>query len=359
MTEQQSQPATISIGGRMVGPRQPAFLVAEVGINHNGDMSLAREMIDAAAEAGADSVKFQNYRTEDFVSEHAKTYTYISQGRQIVESQFRMFKRCELTRDRVLDLATYCRKRGVIFHSTPTGPDGVRDLLDAGAPVIKNGSDYLSHLELIAAIGETGLPTVLSTGMAETAEIEDAVSAFRATGNDKLILLHCTSAYPTPDADVNVSRVRTLGETFGCLAGFSDHSEGITASMLSVAFGACWVEKHFTTDKGLPGPDQRFSLNPRELAELIKAVRTAERQIGDPAIAVAISEREARQQFRLSCVAARELRKGTVVGRDAIAFKRPGNGIPPKDVHLWLGRRMRRNVPAGYVLQLEDFESTG
>lgn len=350
------RPAAISIGDRLVGPGHPVFVVAEIGINHNGDMGLAREMIDAAAEAGADSVKFQNYRTEDFIADRSETYTYLSQGKPVVESQYDMFKRFELSRDQIAALAEHCRKRGVIFHSTPTGLDGLRDLLDIGVPVLKNGSDYLSHLDLIQAMGETGLPTVLSTGMAEMSEIEDAVAAFRATGNDKLILLHCTSAYPTPAEDVNVSRVTTLQETFHCLSGFSDHSEGMVAAVLSVAFGACWIEKHFTTDRALPGPDQHLSMDPAELTALMKAVRIAERQIGDPAIRIASSEREGRDRFRLSCVAARDLPKGAVIDEGAIVYRRPGTGIQPKHAALALRRRLKRDVLAGHVFRLEDFE---
>lgn len=349
-------PQPLIIEGRKVGAGLPAFIAAEVGINHNGDMALAREMIDAAAEAGADSVKFQNYRTEDFVADKSETYTYLSRGKEITESQFEMFKRCELSRDQVLELAAHCRKRNVVFHSTPTGADGLRDLLDAKVGVLKNGSDYLSHLELIRAMGETGLPTVLSTGMAELGDIEDAVTAFRSTGNDKLILLHCTSAYPTPDQDVNVAQVRTLGETFGCLTGFSDHSDGISAAALSVAYGACWIEKHFTTDKNLPGPDQRFSMDTGELAALVKAVRTAEKLIGSAELSVAASEREARERFRLSCVARKNLAKGTVLDRAAVDFKRPGTGVPPKLVETLYGKTLARDVIAGHLFGPGDFK---
>jgi N,N'-diacetyllegionaminate synthase len=349
-------PKPLEIEGRKVGAGYPAFIAAEVGINHNGDMVLAREMIDAAAEAGADSVKFQNYRTEDFVGDKRETYTYISQGKEITESQYDMFKRCELSRDQVLELAEYCRKRRVIFHSTPTGVDGLQDLIDAKVGVLKNGSDYLSHLGLIRAMGETGLPTVLSTGMAEIQDIEDAVQAFRATGNDKLILLHCTSAYPTPDEDVNVAQVKTLGEAFNSLAGFSDHSDGISAAALSVAYGACWIEKHYTTDKNLPGPDQRFSMDTDELAALVKVVRTAEKLVGNPALSIAASEREARQRYRLSCVAKRDLAKGTVLDKAAIDFKRPGTGVPPKEVETLFGKTLARDVPAGHLFSSGDFK---
>lgn len=356
MVETLHEPAAISIGDRFVGPGHPIFVVAEIGINHNGDMGLAREMIDAAAEAGADSVKFQNYRTEDFVADRSQTYTYVSQGREITETQYAMFKRCELSRDQVLGLAEYCRKRKIDFHSTPTGADGIKDLLDAGVGVLKNGSDYLSNVTLIRQMGETGLPTVLSTGMAELSEIEDAVRAFRETGNTKLILLHCTSSYPTPDEDVNVVRVRTLQTTFHCLAGFSDHSEGVIASTLSVAFGSCWVEKHFTTDRNLVGPDHRFSMDPAELKALIQSVRTAERQIGTPEIAPTVSEAESRRSFILSCVASENLGTGTVLEEKHVAFGRPGTGLRPARVGQLFGKKLKKAVHQGHVFDMDaDF----
>ena len=170
---------TISIGKRRIGGGQPCFIVAEIGINHNGDMKLARRMIDAAAAAGADAVKFQNYRTEDFILDRSLAYEYKSQSRRIRESQFEMFKRCELSTSQLRQLCAHCRKRGVIFFSTPTSADGVAELVRLGSPLLKNGSDCLGHLPLIRAMAKTGLPTVLSTGMATLAEIKEAVRAFR------------------------------------------------------------------------------------------------------------------------------------------------------------------------------------
>lgn len=356
MNAQEFSPEPVFIDGRPVGPGRPAYIVAEIGINHNGDMDLAKKMIDEAARAGADAVKFQNYRTEDFVPDRAQTYTYVSQGRQVTEVQYDMFKRCELSREDVIDLAAYCRAREIGFHGTPTGRDGIADLVAAGAGVIKNGSDFLSNLPLVRAMGETGLPTVLSTGMAVREDIDDAVKAFRETGNGKLILLHCTSSYPTPDADVNVVRVRTLRESYRCLSGFSDHSEGISAAMLSVAYGACWIEKHFTLDRNLPGPDHRFSMDPTELAALVGAVRRAEAQVGTPEIETPASEKESRARYRLSCAAARDLPQGSVIDESVLVFRRPGTGILPKDAPALYGRRLKKSVNSGHMFTADDFE---
>jgi N,N'-diacetyllegionaminate synthase len=346
----------IRIGERRIGPDHPAFLVAEIGINHNGDMELARAMIDAAAESGADSVKFQNYRTEDFISDRSITYEYISQGKPVVETCYDMFKRCELSRDDLMMLSEHCSRRGVVFHSTPTSPDGIADLLAAGVSVFKNGSDYLTHLPLIRAMGETGLPTLISTGMATLSEIDDAVRIFRATGNDRLILLHCTSCYPTPDQEVNLSRIPALAMAFGCPVGFSDHTFGILGTAGAVLLGACWIEKHFTLDKNLPGPDQSYSSDPEEFKSLVESVRRIEKMRGTSGIQPTASETRSRREYRLSCVAANELSAGHDLTEADIAFRRPGIGLPPSQAHLLLGRRLKHSLSCGEVITLNDLE---
>jgi N,N'-diacetyllegionaminate synthase len=343
----------ITIGTRTVGVRAPAFLVAEIGLNHNGDLKLARSTIDAAVEAGADSVKFQNYQTEDFLSDRSLTYEYTSQGRRVVEPQYDMFKRCELDRRALEKVHAYCAERGIVCHSTPTSTRGIQDLLDVKSPVLKNGSDYLTHLPLIRAMGESGLPTVLSTGMATLAEIDDAVRAFRATGNEQLILLHCTSSYPTPAADVHLRKLPALWAAFGCPVGFSDHTEGNVAALGAVTLGACWIEKHFTLDKDLPGPDHRFSADPHEFKSLVNAVRVLEQSLGEARIGPASSEAVGRQQYRLSCVARLPLGPGQQIRWEDLAFRRPGNGLPPAQAHWLIGRTVRRAITIGEIISLE------
>ena len=345
---------SIQIGSITVGPGSRCFLVAEIGINHNGDMDLAREMIHAAADAGADAVKFQNYHTEDFLSDRSITYRYVSQGGAVSEPQYDLFKRCELSKGMLRDLKHHCDHRGIGFQSTPTGIEGIEELIKLGAPVLKNGSDYLTHLPLIRAMGKTGLPTVISTGMATLSEIDDAVRAFRRTGNDQLILLHCTSSYPTPPAEVNLQKIKTLQTAFECPVGFSDHTQGIVPAIGAVMMQACWIEKHFTLDKDLPGPDHRFSADPSEFKALVNAVRTAEKIIGRSAIGPTSSESESRRSFRLSCVAARDLPEGKRLSEADIAFRRPGTGWPPGSCELLAGRRLARSVPRGHIFQKGD-----
>ena len=346
--------SVLTVAGREIGRGRPCFVVAEIGVNHNGDMDLAKREIDAAVAASADAVKFQSYRVEEFLFNRSLTFTYISRGRQVTEPQYDLFKRCELTTEALTELKRHCDERGVIFQSTPMSPQGVRDLLDLGAPILKNGSDSLNHLPLIRAMGESGLPTVISTGMATIADVDEAVRAFRATGNCNLVLLHCVSAYPTPVAETNLARIPSLAQVFGCPVGFSDHTQGHLAAALSVTFSACLVEKHFTLDHDLPGPDHWFSVTPAELKALVKSVRDAEAMIGTAALGPTHSEGEGRREYRLSCVAASDLPQGHRLSIEDIVFGRPGHGMSPAQACLLSGRVLRQGVRKGHVFVLED-----
>jgi N,N'-diacetyllegionaminate synthase len=346
---------TVRVGKRLVGEGQPCFLAAEVGINHNGDLELAHRSIDAAAEAGADAVKFQNYRTEDFLSDRSLTHEYVSQGKTVVESQYDMFKRCELAPDKLRELREHCDRRGVVFFSTPSSEKGIEELVEIGVPVLKNGSDYLGNLPLIRGMARTGLPTVISGGMATFAEVQDAVSAFREAGGKNLILLHCTSSYPTRPEDVHLRKMAALSAAFDCAVGLSDHTEGNVAAIGAVALGACMIEKHFTLDKNLPGPDHWFSADPAEFRALVESVRSVEKSLGSAELRPAASEELGRRDNRLSCVAARELPSGHRLLASDIAFRRPGFGFPPKEVESLVARELVRPITPGHVFADEDF----
>ena len=346
---------SIQINGSLIGVGHPVFIVAEIGINHNGDMELAKEAIQAAAEAGANSVKFQNYRTEDFIFDRGLVLDYVSQGKSITEPQYDLFKRCEISKDQLHLLKETCDAHGVVFHSTPTSKEGIDDLIQLGSPLLKNGSDYLTNLDLVRLMGKSGLPTVLSTGMATLTEIDQAVQAFRETGNDSLLLLHCTSSYPTPPEETNLSRLKTLKTAFGIPVGFSDHTAGTTAAIGSVMMGACWIEKHFTLDKNFPGPDHRFSMDPDELRELVLAVRDAEKMIGTSAILPTNSESKGRRNYRLSCTAARDIEAGDRLASTDITFQRPGDGIPPAYADFFIGMCAKQLIPKGKQLKKEYF----
>lgn len=349
-------PASFRLGDRLLGPGRPLFLMAEIGINHNGDMDLARRTIEAAAASGADGVKFQNYVTEDFVLDRSLTYRYISQGHAVEEPQYDMFKRYELRPGQLCRLQEYCRAAGLVFCSTPTSQDGLAELVELGVPLLKNGSDLLTHLPLVRAMAQTGLPTVLSTGMATLSEIATAVETFRQAGGGDLLLLHCTSSYPTPPQDTHLRKIPALAAAFGCPVGLSDHTEGLTAALGALVLGACLVEKHFTLDRGLPGPDHRFSCDPAEFAELVQAVRRLEGQLGQAAIGPTPSEELGRAAFRISCTAARDLAAGERISAEDILFLRPGTGIPPIQAALLAGRKLARPVPARQPFSIEDLD---
>jgi N,N'-diacetyllegionaminate synthase len=344
---------TVSAGGRKIGAGAQCFIAAEVGLNHGGELRRAHAMIDVAAAAGVDGVKFQNFLTEDFIGDRSLTYEYTVAGAAVSESQYEMFKRHELPVSAWLQLRDHCEERGVVFFSTPTSEQGLEALVGLGSPLLKNGSDYLGHLPLIRAMAHTGITTVLSTGMATIEEVRIAVDAFRDAGGDALVLLHCTSSYPTPAEDVNLRKIPTLAAEFGCPVGLSDHTDGVVAAVGAVALGASVIEKHFTLDRSLPGPDHRFSAGPEELRALVEAVRTTELSLGTAEIRPAPSELRGRLDFRLSCVAAADLAAGHELTPDDIAFRRPGTGVPPAEMASLIGRRLLRDIAEGVPLEPE------
>ena len=344
----------LKIGNRLLGDGEACFLVAEAGINHGGNVEVAHRLIDAASESGADAVKFQNYRTEDFLTDRSLRYAYAWGESIIEESQYEMFLRCELPGAALAELRRHCEERDVVFFSTPTSYETLAELVDSGAPLLKNGSDFIGHLPLIRAMAETGLPTVLSTGMATIEEIADAVGAFREAGGAGLVLLHCTSAYPTAPEDVHLKKIQSLRNTFECLVGFSDHSDGSVAALGAVALGACMVEKHFTLDRHEQGPDHRFSADPDGFLELSRAVRTLEKELGHGNLGPTDAEMAGRADYRLSCVAARALPEGHRLTRADIAFHRPGTGMPPKDVDDLIGKRLMHSVPSNHPFRRAD-----
>lgn len=340
---------------RFIGKSSPCFIIAELGINHNGDIKLAEKMIDAAKQAGADAIKVQNYITEDFVKDPNLNFTYQSQGKQIVETQFTLFKRCELNINDMNHLNQYCHKNDIYFMSTPTSEKTLNDLVDLQVPLLKNGSDFLRDLELIAKMASTKIPTILSTGMASLNEIHHAVETFKQHGGTDLFLLLCTSAYPTPAHEVNLRKIQTMELAFGLPIGFSDHTNGNAAAIASIAMGATIIEKHFTLDKNLPGPDHWFSADPNDLKQLVESVRFAENALGSPVLGYTPTESYSRENYSLSCVAGSDFPTGHVLKGTEIVFSRPGNGIPPRDKKYLIGRRLARDLKQGDLILQEDF----
>ena len=346
----------IKVGHKFIGQGHPCFIAAEIGINHNSDMELAKRMIDAAVDSGADAVKFQNYYTEDFILDKALSYTYVSEGTEITESQFDMFKRYELTFEQLSILKQHCDDREILFFSTPTSKRGIDDLVKLKVELLKNGSDLLVNLPLIKEMARTGIPTVISTGMALASEIDDAVRAFEEAGGRELLILHCTSSYPTPDEDVNLLKLDALQKAFGYPVGFSDHTWGIEAGIAAAALGCKFIEKHFTLDKNLPGPDHRFSSDPAELAALVSGIRKTETMLGSSRIGPTNSEKAGRVGFRLSCAAGRDIAAGEMIAETDIIFIRPASGLHPRFYASLANRKAKHTMKKGQFFDINSVD---
>lgn len=343
----------ITVGERRVGPDEPVFIIVEAGVNHNGSLEMARRLVDVAVQAGADAVKFQTFKAEKVISPQAPKAVYQLQTTDIGESQLDMVKRLELSFDDFRELYVYCQDRGTLFMSTPFDEDSA-DLLDElGVSVFKIGSGEITNWPFLEYVATKGKPITLSTGMSYLSEVDEAVRVIRNAGCDQLVLLHCVSNYPADPADANLRAMRTLETAFGVPVGYSDHTLGIEVAIAAVALGACVIEKHFTLDRNLPGPDHRASLEPDELAALVRGVRTAEAALGHGRKEPAASEVNTAAAARRSLVAARDIPAGTTLTEELIAIKRPGIGLPPAMRSHLVGRHVRMLVPAGALLTLE------
>jgi sialic acid synthase SpsE len=342
---------TFRIGQRILQSGAAPYVVAEIGINHNGDLSLAKRTVDAAARAGADAVKFQTFRVEEFMADRELTYEYESGGRRVRESMYDMFKRLELPESWHRELQVYAHTKGLEFLSSVADPLSVDLLISLGAPVLKIASEDLINLPLLEYVAGQRTPVILSTGMADQEEIDRAVAALRGGGCPALLLLHCVSLYPTPDEEANLLRMAGLQERYGALVGFSDHTLGCEAAIGAVALGAVLIEKHFTLDRSLPGPDHSLSADPAELAKLVTGVRRAAKQLGARDLRPSPGEQIARQQFRRSVVAAVDIPEGATITREMLCLKRPGTGIPPRQLKDLVGKRVHRGFRADEQLQ--------
>jgi N-acetylneuraminate synthase len=345
--------ATIEIAGRRVGGGAPCLIVAEAGVNHNGSLDLAHRLVDVAIEAGADAIKFQSFKADRLTTTDAPKAAYQTERTAAHESQRDMLKRLELSADAHRDLMRHCRQRGILFLSTPFDEESA-DLLDAlGIAAFKLPSGEVTNLPFLVHVAKKGKPLVVSTGMARLSEVETAVRTIEAAGNRHFALLHCVSNYPARAADVNLRAMQTMATAFAVPVGYSDHTMGIEVSLAAVALGACVIEKHFTLDRTLPGPDHQASLEPAELTMLVRGVRAVEAAVGDGRKIPAADEAATAVVARRSLVAARDLSPGTVLTEDLVAIKRPGNGLPPAMLAQVVGRQVNRAVRADALLTFE------
>lgn len=348
--------AQIRIDDRPVGEGQAPLVILEAGINHNGEIDKAFEMIRLAKRLGADAVKFQTFKADEFVSDPMLMFTYRSQGREVTESMREMFRRHEFSRESWFAIKKACDDEGILFLSTPQNRSDLDLLLELGIPAIKVGSDDFSNLPLLRDYASTGLPLLLSCGMADLAEVHQSLEAAGTLDGHPTVLLLCTSQYPTPPADVNLRKLRTLAQAFPMVVtGFSDHTQGPLASSLALALGARLFEKHFTLAHDLPGPDHWFSEDPAGAAEWIASIHKAEAMMGSAVVRPTAAEREMRVLARRSIVALRDIAAGEKLSAANIGLRRPGNGLPPNMFEQVLGRTAAGGIARGDLLKLGDF----
>ena len=321
------------------------FVIAEAGVNHNGDMALARALVDVAAEARADAVKFQTFAVDRLVTRSAATAEYQRRALGGEPSQYEMLARLELSPADHEMLLAHCARRGIEFMSTPFDPESARFLKRLGVRRIKISSGDVTNLPMLEVVGALGLPVILSTGMADLDEVGAAVATLRAAGTTDLALLQCVSNYPADPALTNLRVMDTFARAFGTPVGLSDHSPGTAVAIAAAALGAAYVEKHFTLDRALPGPDHQASLLPDELRGLVQAIREVEAAMGDGVKRPAPSELPVRDVARKSLVAARDVPAGTALAPDDLVILRPGTGLSPAALPRVLGRRAARPIP--------------
>ena len=343
----------IDIAGHKVGPGQPCFIIAEAGVNHNGSLELAHQLVDAAVRAGADAVKFQTFKAERLVSPDAPKADYQLHTTDATESHFEMIRRLELSPDMHRDLKTYCGDRGILFMSSPFDEESADLLAELDVAVFKIPSGEITNIPLLHHVALKGKPMIVSTGMAYLSEVEAAVRAIQEAGNQQYVLLHCVSNYPADPADVNLRAMGTMSVAFGAPVGYSDHTMGTEMPIAAVAMGANVIEKHLTLDRALPGPDHVASLEPGEFAAMVGGIRNVESAMGHGRKEPAKSEANTASVARKSLVAARDIPAGTILTEGMIAFKRPGTGLPPVMLPHLLGRTVRAEIPEGTLISLE------
>ncbi|MGE4221384.1 MAG: N-acetylneuraminate synthase family protein [Alphaproteobacteria bacterium] len=326
-------------------------VIAEAGVNHNGDLDRALAMVTAAAEAGADYVKFQAFSADKLVSHGARTAAYQADNTGETE-QAALLRKLELPLDAFATIAAACRKAGIGFMATAFDVDQVEALVALGMDRIKVASGELTNTPALARFAGLGLPVLLSTGMATLDEVGEAIAVLRAHGAQDITLLHCTSLYPAPVTALNLSAIHTMAAAFGLPVGYSDHSLGDHAAIAAVALGASVIEKHFTLDRSLPGPDHRASLEPDELGTMIRRLTETAAALGDGIKAPAPGEAETARLVRRSWHAARPLPAGTVLGPDDLTLKRPADGLPPAQSPV--GKPLCRAVAADAAITAED-----
>lgn len=347
----------ITIHNKNIGDKQPTFIIAEIGVNHNGDINLAKRMIDAAIETGADAVKFQSYQTDQIITQTAEGAAYHLRAMgESEESWYSLLKRLELSKNDHEEIIQYCTDKGIIFLSTPYDTQSADLLNEFGVEAFKIASTDLNNVPLLKHVARFQKPILLSTGMSTLDEIRESFDAIIEEKNERVVLLHCTSNYPPQAEDINLNVIENFKKEFQCLVGYSDHLAKPSVAVAAVAKGACVYETHFTTDKNLPGPDQECSLEPEELKEIIEQIRFTEKILGSDQKNITPSEEETRLKLRKSLVALCDIQSGDIISQDNVGIKRPGTGLAPKHYFDVMNKPAVRQILKDQLIQLEDIE---
>jgi N-acetylneuraminate synthase len=338
------------------------FIIAEAGVNHNGDISIARKLIDAAANAGADAVKFQTFKAEKLVNKSASKAKYQIKNTGENESQFEMLKKLELSYTSFKELFNYANKKNIMFMSTPFDEESADMLNTLGMTIFKIPSGEITNKPLILHIASKKKPVILSTGMSCLGEVEKAINWIneaweRSKKRPELTLLHCVSNYPALVEDSNLSVMKTMRKAFNLPVGYSDHTMGLEIPVAAAALGAAVIEKHFTLSRNMKGPDHKASLEPAELKAMVSAIRNVEKAIGDGIKRPVENEGNTRAVVRKSIVSARDIRAGEMIAPDDILIKRPGNGIQPEFKEIIIGMKAKRKISNDSVIKWEDFKN--
>ena len=345
----------LNIEGKIVGPGQPPYIIAEIGSNHNGDIELCKKIIDAAKESGADAVKFQSWTKDNLISkaEYARNTSY-SDKKKHFGSLEEMVEKYHLSPEQHLEISNYCRFNKITFLSSSFSNKEV-DLLDTmRVPVFKIASMDINNVHLLKYTGSKHKPVILSTGMSTLGEIEKAVDVLRSSGSGPVALLHCISIYPPVCSTINLRNITMLQTAFDLPVGFSDHSLGTSIPLAAIALNACIIEKHFTLDKNLEGWDHEISADPSELAYLVREGKNVFISLGTTRRIVSKDEIEKRKKFRRRAIIKHAMKSGEVITTDNLVFKRPGNGINPEEEPYIIGRTINKNVEADYELEWTD-----
>jgi len=345
----------IKIGNKLIGEGEPCFVIAEAGVNHNGDIKLAKRLIDVAKKAGGDAVKFQTFKAEDVVTKNVALAEYQKKSIEKKESQLKMLKKLELSYEDFKKLKKYADKKGIIFLSTPdTEEDAV--FLKNLVPAYKIGSGDLTNLPLLEKVAKKKKPIILSTGMSTLNEVREAVRVVKKQGNNKIILLHCTTNYPCPLEEVNLRAMQTLKKEFDLPVGYSDHTLGMIVPITAVALGAQVLEKHFTLSRDSLGPDHKASLEPKELKEMVIAIRKAEKALGVGIKKPTKSEEKIKGDARKSIVAMINIPKNTKITENMLIIKRPGIGIEPKYFDKVVGKIAKEYIKKDALIRFEKLK---